>query len=133
MKTEIKVAVSYKEVVHVIKEVDLPESDLYFMKGNMDEYVGDVTLFAIIQTHRIASGMYTIAKIKRNSQEVTDFIPRSDLKDSYWVENGNSLRKDAFDLIQKGNYSWGYKQITYDEFIHYRGLLLDNFKKDILN
>jgi len=126
--TEIKIAVSYKEVVHKIVEVELPERNMYFIKGEPNEYMTDVKVFAIIQTHRVGAGMYCLVQADKNEQSSTDFIPRSDLKDSYWVENPNRLRKLAFDLITN-NMTWGWKEITKEEFESIRLTLINWYEK----
>lgn len=132
MKTEIKIAVSYKQITHEIKEVDLPEVSRYYQKGDLKEgFLSDIELFAIILRGSPTSGWYIIARIKRDSQEVNDFIPRKDVTSEFWVD-GNGLRKKAMDIIIESQSPYKpFQEIEYNEFIRVRQLLLDDFMKDI--
>jgi hypothetical protein len=125
MIQEIKVGVSYKEITHKIITVDLPEIDRYYRKGaSANEYGSE--LFAILLDGRPTSGHYYLVRICQNSQDTTDFIPRSDTQSSYWVDGSNGLRSTAL-KIMTNEASW-FSEITEDEFYSDREILLNKFK-----
>lgn len=114
MKTKLIIAVSYKEVTTKEFIIDLPENDKFFMNGNID--ASDCQLFAIcLYGENTQSGHYNLMRIKGNGfQDTTDFIPRKDMQDSYWVE-GQGFRKLALSLIMKTEFCW--TEITRELFI----------------
>lgn len=121
METEIKIAVSYVKVTHEIKSIDLPETDLFFKKGDAETY--DYQIFAILLYGKNPqSGHYSLLWIKNNEQLFTDFIPRKDVQSEFWVD-GNGFRKTALSIIDKS--SWGWEEITKEEFLKDRISILN--------
>ena len=127
MKEKIKIAVNYKVVNSEEQEIDFPGVSKYYSKNDIGRFFpqGEV-LFGILVKHP-ESPWFTLIKVTRNKQEFTDFQPKSDCNNVYWLSE-SGLRKEAFEILTPSFSE--YKEITEEEFNIRREKLLNDYKND---
>ena len=126
----INVAVNKTIVNTEAVELYLPTEDIYLKKYDDSRFFGKGDILFAILVKYPTQGTLTILKIETDKQDCTDFIPKSDCKSSWWIQE-SGIRKEAFELLKgKPPYEYdGYTSITKEEFDARRIELLNDYKK----
>lgn len=117
-----------KSITETIKLEFPTEHKFYKMIDESNWFARGVVLFAITVKY---TNTFILFEIERGKQFYTDFMPTKDCKQEYWLSDSNGIRRTALSIMLGKNVD--FKEISIDQFIEERDLLLNEILNDVMS